>query len=67
MSLVKLDIYSLRNIQKESFYPTSTINLFYGENGSGKSSIVEAIFILGRAKSFRSNSIKSVISFQILT
>lgn len=63
MSLVKLDIYSLRNIQKESFYPTSTINLFYGENGSGKSSIVEAIFILGRAKSFRSHSIKSVISF----
>lgn len=63
MSLTKLDIYSLRNIQQASFNPISGINFFYGENGSGKSSIIEAIYILGRAKSFRSKSIKSVINF----
>ncbi len=63
MSLVRLDIYTLRNIQKISIEPSSTLNLIYGDNGSGKSSFIEAIHILGRAKSYRSNSIKSVIKF----
>ena len=40
MTLLKLDIHAVRNIQQESFTPDSTINLFYGENGSGKSAIL---------------------------
>jgi len=63
MCLLKLDIYSVRNILKESITPSSAINFVYGENASGKSSFIEAIFILGRAKSFRSTTIKSVINF----
>ncbi|MDD1626093.1 MAG: DNA replication/repair protein RecF [Methylococcaceae bacterium] len=63
MSLLKLDIYSVRNILKESIIPSPAINFIVGENASGKSSIIEAIFILGRAKSFRSATIKSVINF----
>ncbi len=62
MSLLKLDIYHVRNIQKQSFTPSPKINFIFGENASGKSSILEAIYILGRAKSFRSASIKSVIN-----
>ncbi len=63
MSLKKLDIYSLRNIQKATLEPSSGINLITGENGSGKSSLLEAIFILGRARSFRATNIKQVIKF----
>jgi DNA replication and repair protein RecF len=63
MTLLKLDVYSVRNIQKQSFLPSPAINFIYGDNASGKSSILEAIFILGRAKSFRATSIKSVIHF----
>lgn len=63
MSLLKLDIYSVRNILKESITPSPAINFIYGKNASGKSSFIEAIFILGRAKSFRSATIKSVINF----
>lgn len=66
MSLQKLDIYSLRNIQKASIEPSSGINLITGENGSGKSSLLEAIFILGRARSFRATHIKQVIQFEKL-
>ena len=62
MGLIKLDIYHVRNIQKQSFLPSEHINFIFGENASGKSSFLEAIFILGRAKSFRSASIKSVIT-----
>jgi len=63
MSLQKLDIYNLRNIQKSSITPSPGINLITGENGSGKSSLLEAIFILGRARSFRAKNIKQVIQF----
>jgi DNA replication and repair protein RecF len=63
MSLLKLDIYNVRNIQKESIAPSPAINFIYGENASGKSALLEAIFILGRAKSFRSTVIKPIINF----
>jgi len=63
MSLLKLDIYAVRNIQQESITPSPAINFIVGENASGKSSLIEAIFILGRAKSFRCSTIKSVINF----
>lgn len=64
MTLQKLDIYFVRNIQQSTIEPCSNINLITGENGSGKSSLLEAIFILGRARSFRANNIKQVIQFK---
>ncbi|MGR9088532.1 MAG: DNA replication/repair protein RecF [Gammaproteobacteria bacterium] len=62
MTLLRLDIHSVRNIQQASIFPSSRINLIYGENASGKSALIEAIYILGRARSFRSSSAKSVIN-----
>ena len=50
-------------------FETSTINLspginfFYGPNGSGKTSILEAIYMCSSGKSFKSSNIKSLISF----
>ncbi len=63
MSLEKLDIYRVRNIDYASILPTPGINFIYGNNGSGKSALLDALFILGRARSFRSNSVKQVIQF----
>jgi DNA replication and repair protein RecF len=62
MSLQRLDIYNVRNIREQSISPSPTLNFVYGKNASGKSALIEAIYLLGRAKSFRSSSIKSVIS-----
>jgi DNA replication and repair protein RecF len=63
MTLLKLDIYAVRNIQNQTIIPAPGINFIVGENASGKSALIEAIFILGRAKSFRSATIKPVINF----
>ncbi|MDD5580065.1 MAG: DNA replication/repair protein RecF [Methylobacter sp.] len=63
MSLLRLDIYNVRNILNETIIPSPAINFIFGENASGKSSLIEAIYILGRAKSFRSATIKPVINF----
>lgn len=38
------------------------LNLFYGVNGSGKTSVLEAIFLLTRGKSFRTNNIQRLIA-----
>lgn len=63
MSLKKLDIHNVRNIVHTSIQPSPAINFVYGSNASGKSSLLEAIYILGRAKSFRTSSIRQVIHF----
>ena len=63
MTLLKLDIYAVRNILKATINPAPAINFIVGANASGKSAVIEAIFILGRAKSFRSATIKPVINF----
>ena len=63
MSLQKLDIYHVRNLEQTSLYPAEKLNLIYGNNASGKSSILEAIHLLGRANSFRSTTVKNVIHF----
>ena len=63
MALLKLDVFSVRNIQAASVLPSPTLNFITGANASGKSSLLEAIFILGRARSFRTTHIKQAIAF----
>jgi DNA replication and repair protein RecF len=63
MGLQQIHIYNVRNIENQSITPSPQFNFIYGKNASGKSALIEAIFLLGRVKSFRTSSIKSVIAF----
>lgn len=63
MTLLKLDVFAVRNIQSASIEPAPGINFITGANASGKSSLLEAIFILGRARSFRTHHTKQAIQF----
>ncbi|MGR8952493.1 MAG: DNA replication/repair protein RecF [Gammaproteobacteria bacterium] len=63
MTVLRLDISSVRNIRQATLLPSPLLNFIYGANASGKSALLEAIFLLGRARSFRSSSIKPVIHF----
>ncbi|MDO8938748.1 MAG: DNA replication/repair protein RecF [Methylicorpusculum sp.] len=63
MSLQKLTIYNVRNIQKATLIPSPGLNLIYGKNASGKSALLEAIFLLGRARSYRTTTIKHSIKY----
>ncbi|MEE9397376.1 MAG: DNA replication/repair protein RecF [Methylococcales bacterium] len=62
MSLAELTINNVRNIISAHITPSPKINLVVGENASGKSTVLEAIYLLGRGTSFRTNTIKSVIN-----
>lgn len=53
MSLVRLDISCLRNLQQVTIEPGPRVNLFHGANGSGKTSLLEAVHLLGLGRSFR--------------
>jgi DNA replication and repair protein RecF len=53
MYLKKLHIHQLRNITNTELALESGLNLFTGANGAGKTSVVEAVHVLGYGRSFR--------------
>jgi len=61
MSLTQLNIDTFRNITSAKLKPGAGVNLIYGNNGSGKTSILEAIYFLGMGRSFRSHLSQRVI------
>jgi len=55
MSISRLSVTNLRNIGSVELLPCPAVNLIVGANGSGKTSLLEAIYLLGRARSFKTN------------
>lgn len=64
MTLKRLFIQNLRNLEGADIAPSLQVNLIYGENGSGKTSILEAINLLALGRSFRSHKHKPLIRYQ---
>ncbi|TGN39470.1 DNA replication/repair protein RecF [Marinobacter confluentis] len=62
MALVKLQTEHFRNLQGAPVSFSPSINLLFGENGSGKTSILEAIGYLGLGRSFRVSRHQAVVS-----
>jgi len=61
MPLTRLTIECLRNLESVDLSPSPGVNLLYGENGSGKTSVLEAIHTLALGRSFRSHKHKPLI------
>lgn len=61
MSLFRLDLHQFRNLQQTSIAPCERFNFVVGDNGSGKSSLLEAIHLLGAGRSFRTSRFQHVI------
>ena len=53
MKITHIHIQNLRIIQDIEFQPVTGLNVITGDNGAGKTSILEAIYLLGQGKSFR--------------
>lgn len=60
MALVLLQTRNFRNLLPGSHVFSSGVNLIHGVNGSGKTSLLEAIGYLGLGRSFRQNRHQSV-------
>jgi len=63
MHLRRLRAVQLRNLIDVDLEFSPQCNLICGLNGSGKTSLLEAIYLLARAKSFRTNRLSRLIHF----
>lgn len=61
MSVAKLITHNFRNLNGAAIDFHSKLNFFVGDNGSGKSSLLEALFYLGHGKSFRTSKIEALV------
>lgn len=61
MILTDLHIHDLRNIHSAKLSLHSNYNIFSGPNGSGKTSVLEAVYMLGTGHSFRTREIASLV------
>jgi len=67
MAFCDLHIHGVRNLHSVELSPLAGFNVFYGQNGSGKTSVLEAIYLLSHNRSFRHASIQPVIHHQLST
>ena len=72
MRVKSLNIKNLRNISSTQIVFDPCLNCFVGDNGAGKTSILEALAVLSKGRSFRSGQVSSLIgldgdSFQIVS
>ena len=61
MEITNIEMISFRNHTKKNFSFNAGLTIIWGENGSGKTSILEAIHSLSLGKSFRTNNKKELI------
>ena len=63
MILKKLTINKFRNIERSVIEFDSKFNIFYGQNGQGKTNYLESIFFLATLKSFRNSKQKDMLKW----
>jgi DNA replication and repair protein RecF len=61
MPLKSLSIDGFRNIESVKLRFSPQLNLFIGENAAGKTSLLEALYVLARARSFRTRDLDKTI------
>jgi len=59
--LVELWLRGVRNLAECRIRPSSGLSLFVGANGSGKTSLLEAAYVLGLGRSFRTHRLARVV------
>ena len=64
LHLQHLHIERLRLIESLTLDDLQQVNVFCGANGSGKTSILEAIYLLATGRSFRTHLLKPMIAHQ---
>ncbi len=64
MILTQLKIHNLRNVLSAHLILNTKFNFIFGANGSGKTSVLEALYLLSCGHSFRSREISPIINHE---
>jgi DNA replication and repair protein RecF len=62
MTLKQVEVSCVRNIVAATLSFSPQINILLGSNGSGKTSLLEALYLLGLGRSFRTSRLNSLIT-----
>ena len=62
MILTRIEASGFRNLEGFSEFGEG-LNIFYGDNAQGKTNWLEAIYLLGNTKSFRTSQVRECIKF----
>ncbi len=63
MEISKLKIRNFRNIARIEFEPAPGLNIFTGDNGQGKTNLLESIFVLATGGSFRRSTDTDLVKY----
>lgn len=63
MTIQRLEVSGLRNLRHVRLEGLGRVNIISGPNGSGKTSLLEAIHLLGMGRSFRSAKVSPLINY----
>lgn len=63
MKVLSIKWNDIRNLKKKEVFFSSPIQIFFGKNGQGKTSILEAIYFAGTGLSFRTKHISEMIHY----
>ncbi len=61
MRVTALTIENFRNLASVRLQPGPALNLLHGDNGAGKTSVLESLLVLAKGRSFRSGGIAPLI------
>src|SRR4030095_845300 len=64
MRLQRLEVAGVRNLDGVDLSLTPGLNLFWGENGAGKTALLEAVHVLARGRSFRGSRVQPLIQHE---
>src|SRR6185436_2615460 len=62
MLLTRIEASGFRNLEGAVEFGPG-LNIFYGDNAQGKTNWLEAIYLLGTTKSFRTSQVRECIAF----
>lgn len=63
MKILALTADRFRNLRSISFSPHPRFNVLHGDNGQGKTNLLEAVYLLATLRSFRTTRIEELIRF----
>jgi DNA replication and repair protein RecF len=63
VTLARIEVSDLRNLESATVLSSPRLNFLVGPNASGKTSLLEAVYLLGRGRSFRTPQVNQLIRF----
>lgn len=63
MRVESLRLSSVRNLVPTLLEPSARFNVFAGDNGQGKTNLLEAVFVVATVRSFRTSQLTDLLAF----